>query len=139
MEDVCQTNIAQEIARSTYQLAEVLERGGLDVEGADQLNKRITEITVFIQEHPVRVATDMSKSIRHRTEHDKERAHMIASAINECKGGKAKLNALRWGRTAGEIYDDDPVGAHPEMIRYWRIIIGNTISKQLFNSEDYEK
>src|SRR5665647_2163446 len=132
MEDVCQTNIAQEVARSTYQLAEVLERGGLGAEDAAELDKRITEITTLIQENPVRVATDIVKPIRHRTEHDKERAHMIASAINECKGDKAKLNALRWGRTAGEIYDDDPVGAHPEMIRYWRIIIGNAISKQLF-------
>src|SRR5665647_1333722 len=132
MEVSSQAVIGREIARSTRQLTEVLALGGLGAKGAFELDSRIAQITTLIQENPVRVTADLVKPVQHRTEHDKQRAHMIACAINDDECGNAGLRARQWGRTAAEIYDDDPIGAHPEMITYFRTIIGDAISKQLF-------
>lgn len=139
---VPQAAIDAEIARSTQPLQEYMKQEDIGGENRRIAGERILQIAGIVQDNPERVAADISKSPDKRTEHDPERAHLMALATD---GNMTKLavqdnrlaagkNLMPWQKTsrasnllgarmgenlAEDVYNDDPVEAGPNMVA-WR-------------------
>jgi hypothetical protein len=128
--------IQAEIARSTAPLNEAIEHGHIGAQGKALLGERVMKITELVQQSPHRTEVDKTKPVHKRTEYDKEKAHLIAHAIDEemtyiakdkrkkdisdpwsKKRERTELSARQWADAAAEIYDRDPLGAGPNQVR----------------------
>lgn len=134
--------VRDEITRATESLNAVLERGRMGGEGYLVLGERVLRISQLVQGSPDRLAVDMPKPPANRTEYDAERAHLMALATD---GNRTALAAARGRRfslplpgqraryqrnllgarlgenLAGEVYDEDPPEAGPNMVEDRRL------------------
>lgn len=137
-----QSQIDYEIARSIAPLKEYQEKPLIGRENYQAVSKRILQVTAIVQDNPERVAADATKFLSHRTEHDPERAHLAALAIDKnmtrLAADKQRVNAGKriWRRTrhvrdalgakigeelANAVYDTDPVQAGLPMVESRRM------------------
>lgn len=139
-QDLPDAFVRAEITRATQPLNAALERGDGGVEGQRVLGERVLQITQLVQNSPDRLAADMANPPSSRTEYDAERAHLMALATDGNRTALAAANRHKFSlpgqRTrvqrhllgskmgenmASEVYNDDPLGADPNMVEDRRL------------------
>lgn len=136
-------NIQSEITRSTAALVEYAEKPGIGHENRSAANAHILKVAGIVLDSPERVEADLMKSKDQRTEHDPERArlmalttagsrekvlkyqHRLAQGKKLLPGQRVKMEQNQIGiilgeRLAGEVYDADPINNGPNMVELHR-------------------
>jgi len=137
-----QSEMNYEIARSIAPLEAYQENPLIGRENYRAVGERILQITAIVQDNPERVAADVTKFLSHRTEHDPERAHLVALAIDKnmtrlaadrqrVYAGKRiwrktrhvrdELGAKMGEELAHTVYDMDPIHAGLSMVESRRM------------------
>ncbi len=139
---VSQADIDSEIERSTAPL-EAYQRGVIGEENRRKVGEHIMKIATIVNDNPERVAVDIEKHPTLRTEHDPERAHLIALAIDKNmarlaiderhsntsnpvrkawnmvtapRHNRDLIGAAMGAKIAAEAYNEDPLRAGPHVV-----------------------
>ena len=152
------------IEQSTAALQNFAERDGIGAKNREEVHRRIAKVAEIITDNPDRVQADTDKPW-HKTEHDPERAHLMALAIGgnmtrlasdalrrrqgkrlglfrtEAAQDRDRLGAELGMRLAGETYDAEPLSASPNSVEYRReaAIVAGAKSYKFIDSAPSQK
>ena len=99
---------ADAIARNTKPLTDRIARGDLEPDAEAELVARARQVVQSVEDNPARVLQDASKHRLHQSEHDIEKARLMALATDEAETAHDAFSASIDRKLVNDAYEKDP-------------------------------